>query len=188
MAAFGACLFLLAAALAIGLIGFALTLAICLALRDFVPAIVLIVASFPLWCGCSLGVAWLVGFGQRKVEERRRQRLLQRDPLDDEEFCRHFEADLRGIASAVREEVGRRIGKAEVAGRLGPTDPIRVTCGLMSVTINDIDWVELLAKLEQHYGAQVPDALLYGDATFEQLVSCLAGKVSASSASQQRYT
>jgi hypothetical protein len=169
----GACLFLLAALVGIGLVGFALTLAICLALREVVPEIVLVIISFPLWCVCSLGVAWGVARGLRALEQRRRRRFLQKPLLSEEEFCGHFEPELRPLAAVVRAEVAARIGNAEVSGRLVPGDPIRLTCFSVSEWIDDLDWVEMLMKLEARFTAQLPNELAR-DASCEQLVRGLA--------------
>lgn len=173
MPTFGACLFLLAAILGLGLVGFALTAAICLALRDFVPDMVLIVGVGPLWCVCTLGVAWLVGRVLRAKEEKAGRQFLQRGELDDETFRGLFDAEVASIALTVRREIGGRIKKEDVTRRLLPSDPIRQTCWLMLIEIDDLDWVELLMKLEGRFGLSLPDTLL-PDATLSELVNCLA--------------
>jgi hypothetical protein len=180
----GACLFLLTAILGIALAGFGLTFAICLALREVVPEIVVVILSFPIWLVCTLGLAWGVARGLKALEERQRQRFLQKPVLSEEEFCGHFDPELRPVAAVVRQELAGLLGNAEVSGRLGPGDPIRQTCLLLSLPPDDLDWVEWLMKLEARFGARVPHELAR-EATCEQLVRGLAQRAAPGEAPPQ---
>ncbi len=183
MIQFGACLFLLAAVLGIGLTGFALALAICLALREVVPEIVVVILSFPIWAVCTAGVAWVVTRALRAAEERRRRAFLQRPVLSEDDFCGHFGPELRPVAASLRQEVAGLIGNAEVSGRLMPADPIRQTSLVGSVEVDDLDWVTWLTKLEARFGASVPQELTR-DASGEQLVRALGRRAPAAGAPQ----
>lgn len=173
---------LLAAGVGLAL-AFGCSLAVAWGLRGFVTAHspaadVLVVAlgllTFLLWAPFSFAVGRALSSVHRHREAARRRRFESRCALSEAEFGRLFPGAAVAIAIGVRAEVERFVGRAGVARRLLPADPVRTTCRLADFDPDDLDWAEFLRSLEARFGARLPDEA-YCDATVAQLIGWCAG-------------
>jgi hypothetical protein len=184
------CLILLGRALLVGIIGYLLTVAICLAicwvalgaLRDLLPSDALMVGmicvGLPLWPVCSFVTWWvLFEFPRARREAAMRETFMRRGPLTEEAF--NSQCSQPRVTAEVRAELRRFIGCSDVADRLLPSDPIRATCELAGFDPDDLVWAEFLLRLESRFGVRFPDEAFpnkrFPDATVAELLRWCAG-------------
>jgi hypothetical protein len=176
------CLLALGGFLLVTGVSYGLMMLVCWALasvlRGLLPQdvllFVLVLVGILLWCLFSLGAAKVLFSVRRRREAARRRRFEERPELTDEEFSRLFPSGLAPITAAVRAELERFTGRAEVARRLLQADPLRATCDLVGVCPDDLDWAEFLRGLEARFGIRLPDEA-YREATVAELVTGCAG-------------
>jgi hypothetical protein len=169
-------LVLLGRGLLIGGIGYVLMLAlgwlVIWLIRDVLPQILIIAgmtcAGMLLWPICSLATWWLLfGLPRARREMAKREAFESRMALTEAEFACLFPAGSTAIA--VRAELRRFIGRADIADRLLPSDLVLSTCALAGFHPCDIDWVGFLCGLETQFRTRIPDEASE-DMTVSQLV------------------
>lgn len=179
------CLILLGRALLAGGTGYLPVMAFCWlvggSLRDVLPddalMVGLICVAVPLWPLLSLA-AWAVlfEFPRRRREAARREAFLRRQPASDETFGGLLPEAPR--TAELRAELRRFVGRAEIADRLLPSDPIRETCEMVGLCPDDLDWAEFLLGLESRFRIRLPDEAfpykMFPDATVRELFSWCA--------------
>jgi hypothetical protein len=160
------------------MLAFGSSLALAWGLRGFVPphspaadllVVGLVLLTFLLWAPFSFAMGRLLASVHRHREAARRRRFESRPALTDEEFTRLFPEAEAPIATGVRAELERFIGRAEVARRLFPADAVRATCGLGGFDPDDLDWAQFLLGLETRFVVQIPGEA-DRDATVAQLI------------------
>jgi hypothetical protein len=90
------------------------------------------------------------------------------------------EAEFAGLfptgstATAVRAELRRFIGRADIADRLLPSDPVLSTCARAGFRPLEFDWVDFLCGLNVQFRTRIPHEA-FEDMTLSQLVGWCAG-------------